>query len=710
METDSDNYHKKKPDGRFVIDNTKDSAGVVFKAILPSTRALDFGDLPWLSPDGNRAVLIDLVSGSFDPAVVPSQLLELLNNSACELSAQSLLLELHKLLQRIGGQAVAAVVDWKSEVFECVWVGNPRLYAISRKNIISLLGRPQIHPMNTLGMSGNVSINHKHLRYFAESVYWLTSDGIEPAEINKHHQAAYEADTELNWRRIGDACATGDDWSIITFPVQLRSDFRRENWPYDPFVGAQEERQHEKKGLALLADALFGHPDFHGFKIVGSGPIGRKNSTRLVDGYLVSPWGVVLLELKDHRAEVQLPLSAKRAPMRVHGQVAWRDESNPINKVSEALRPFSKWNLGASIDGKLRNIGAVIFTNHHAQVSCITPEGHVVGIPQQYGNVLVGTAYTLADQLRAFARETVGKSAVAAISAQQIDEIVEALRGAVQGADITHESTRYVDGYSMGSMQIAEESTSYYQIFPGESMAKGTPVWIKRFPISALNTDSLERAASNLGREADALRELMLSDLSPRVQRYLGGERNEEEVFVVLEHVNGLRLDEWLSTKPERARRIGVIKNLAKTLTALANANIVHRALSPSNVRIQKNDVPVVINFELCRLEHLATLPISGRRALDRRFVAPETNQVGMPVTPASDTYSFGRLATLILTDALQFETYEEQRIATSAKGFWEKLASDAGVPATDLRLLLTENPMRRPVGGALMEMVERWE
>jgi len=682
--------------------------GVIFKAVLPSQLAQEFGDIVWVSSTGRRAVLIDLVSGSFTFPDTVEKITDLLQHFDARLQAGELLHELHTFLQRKGSQAVAAVVDWQDEAFSCTWIGNPRLYKLSEDKVESLLGPPEIQPMTTLGMQGELKLESAIFAYQSECVYWLASDGLALSALEQQHQKAYAADNELQWRQLGELCNTGDDWSVIVFPVQLRSDFKKENWPYDPFVGAQEEREHEKRGLAAIADALFAHPDFTGFKIVGSGAIARANSTRLVDGYLISPWGIVLLELKDHSVAVELKLSSNR--MWVGGPEKRHDEKNPVTNVSEALRAFGNWDVGIDIDDRLRRIAAVVFTHPQAQVNCITPEGNEQKLPQRYGDVLISTPETLGEQLKNYARSIIGKRKSAPISIEQIEQVVAVFRGG--GDAVAEESVekRVVDNYRMGAEPIAAESTNYYQVFQGHSIARGTPVWIKRFALSALSRESLERNAQNLGREAEALRELVTSEYMPRVQRYLGGEKTDEEVFVVLEQVKGVPLDEWLKQNPERARRIQLLKELAKTLAALAELNFVHRALSPHNIRVQDNDMPVVINFEMCRLEHLSTLPISGRYALDRRFVAAETNQVGAQITPASDTYSFGRLVCLVLTDKLQFDTYAEQAMVARSKQFWSDLEQQAGIAAHDLRRILAPSPVQRPTGQALLTMVEQWQ
>lgn len=682
--------------------------GVIFKAVLPSRISQGFGDIVWTSSSGRRAVLVDLVSGTFTFPDTVEKITELFQQYDCQLQADELLQKLDVFLKAMGSQAVAAVVDWHDDVFSCTWVGNPRLYKLSGNEIESLLGTPEIQPMSTLGMSEEIMPRTEHFAYDSNCVYWLTSDGLSLPALQQQHRTAFSADSEQSWRKLGETCNTGDDWSLIVFPVQLRADFRKESWPYDPFIGAQEGREHEKRGLAAIADALFSDPDFFGFRIVGSGAIERTNSTRMVDGYLVSPWGIVLLELKDHDVKIELDLAAHQ--MRVRGPQGWHKEKNPVNNVSEALRSFSSWDVGVKIGNELRNIAAIVFTNPLVQVNCITPDGEKTGLPHKHGNVLIGTPATIAQQIKSHVLKTVGKRKTAPISIEQVNQIVARFRGDENpSTNSSKASKRQIGKFSMDIDPIAGESTSYYMIYQGYN-ARGQRVWIKRFQRSALNRESLERNAQNLGREAEVLDELMLSEHVQRFQRYLGDEKNDEEVFIILEQVGGVRLDEWLEQNPDRTRRIQLLKQLAKSLSILAERNIVHRAISPHNIRIKDDDLPVVVNFEMCRLEHLSTLPISGRDALDRRFIAEETNHVGAQLSPACDTYSFGRLACLVLTNDLHFKDYADQRMVTRKKQFWSDLAQLAGVPAGDLQRLLSPNPHQRPVGQDLLTMVEQWQ
>lgn len=103
---------------------------------------------------------------------------------------------------------------------------------------------------------------------------------------------------------------------------------------------------------------------------------------RRIDGVLVSPWGVVPLELKDHRGVIALDPTNRNCGLvkQVDGHESI--ETNPVNKLDEGLIAFKGCNLGAAIDTRLRNIGAVVFTHPQAQVACFHANKPRTKLPQ----------------------------------------------------------------------------------------------------------------------------------------------------------------------------------------------------------------------------------------------------------------------------------------------------------------------------------------
>jgi serine/threonine-protein kinase len=604
------------------------------------------------------------------------------------------------------------MVYYHGEQALCLWVSNPRFYEFQGKKVESLLGAPAVQPLPTLGMEGKIKPQRKQVTIKPDNTYLLCTDGLDHQAIYRLIGEGYEAHSRKEWRRFGEETASEPDWAFVVFPIEQQFSYLHTEWPYDPFKGAQEELAHEKRGLALIADALFRENDFQGFRIIGGLRFTLPNATRRLDGTLVSPWGVVLLELKDHRGDIRLDLTKLDEDMEIFQRGKVQPQTNPVRKLTEIL-PHFKHDIGVNIDLRLRKIGAIVFTNPRAQVHCVRSDGSTVDIPARSGDILIVTPDTLAEQLRRFVRKIDYKYAQShpPLNKNQIQEIIKTLsRENVRKKPEIKQ--KRLGRYSIELEPDVHESTDYYEIFVGVREGTDKPIWAKHFHLPMLSRGNPADAAMRIGREIDALQDLNL-EMAPGVQHYLDqAPEGENSLFVILEYIAGKRLDTWLKDQPERSSRIALLQSLAKTLAFLAAANIVHRALSPANIRVQEpSEQPVLINFELCQMEHIATLPLAGRRLFDLSYMAPETNIPGGIVTPAADVYSFGKIVCLVLSGQLPFENYQEQEMAVARSEFWQQLAQTCGNSiVNDLKRILSLNPHRRPVGAELINLVENWQ
>ena len=173
---------------------------------------------------------------------------------------------------------------------------------------------------------------------------------------------------------------------------------------------------------------------------------------------------------------------------------------------------------------------------------------------------------------------------------------------------------------------------------------------------------------------------------------------------LAMEFVHGVDLLRALRAgrpgSPSHARLRAVLAQVVDALATLHAAGKLHRDMKPSNVLVTAEDRAVVLDFGFAR-----ELAPSGSWSLDDglgtvAYMSPE-QAYGLPLTEASDWYSFGVTLYEVLTGALPFT-------GNAMSVLYQKNAGDAPDPAAlapgapdDLlalcRRLLAREPSARP-------------
>ena len=114
---------------------------------------------------------------------------------------------------------------------------------------------------------------------------------------------------------------------------------------------------------------------------------------------------------------------------------------------------------------------------------------------------------------------------------------------------------------------------------------------------------------------------------------------------LVMEYVDGMRLDEWLSRKPNKEKRLRLTKELLKTIEYIHLAGIVHRDLKPSNIMVTRNGENIkLIDFGLADNDHMAILK---QPAGTPKYMSPEQASNNIPDI-RNDIYSLGIILQLL--------------------------------------------------------------
>jgi serine/threonine-protein kinase len=508
-----------------------------------------------------------------------------------------------------------------------------------------------------------------------------------------------------------DRAASGRPTSVLVFPVDT-SFLVKQDWPYDPFVGFQEEFLHEKQGLSLLAQELFQEPTFKGFRIVGGVHIAKAIDSRRPDGVLVTPYGVVLLELKHLMGKVRLPMltNSKMVQVKKHGEISM---ANPVFKQRDMQPAFSK-NYELNFLSYPSRVGAmVLFTFPGVRVECLGKRGIATQPPCIEADQLVATLSTVVEGLLSLYK----KRGVPKPKLTEAD--IERVCRVLSQETTPRKSSREEDedgkrGMQLGSYLFDAEcdaglSTRYCKVYRGRHRVATREVIAKEFMPSTLlysNDDDLSR----FGRE-EVLE--ILQDIEG-VQRYYRTAEANGKVYVILAPPTGEKLDVWLDGDPSRIMRLDMLRLIVKTMNdikEMAGVDLAHRALCPDNIVVEEGK-PVVINFELCRLDFLETLPDQARILFDNPYLAPEVAKPGKEVTSAADVFSLGMLACLLLSGSIPFGSPTERAVFARKPGVWEGLAERCGLNESGLSFLksmLSNNPKKRPPITGVLQEVSKW-
>ncbi len=552
--------------------------------------------------------------------------------------------------------------------------------------------------------------------------YFVVSPEPFKADLRKIDARRFEkVQSELEFASLSSTLMESGTWSMLMFPVNSTLTHINYKWPYNPFEGAQEERNHEKRGLARIAEGLFKDKTFNGFKIVGGQFFQHSNSSVMPDGMLVSPWGVFVLELKDHTGVIAISENSDNSDMTISKPGgATRREKNPIGQIMAALRSNYK-ELDLGINPKPRTYGLVVFTNPKANVTTVDVKSVKQRLPRDLGDVIVCTPDSIADAIKNKMKSiamrnasTLGKSPHSAtiLSDEEIKKIVNALTRKVP-AGTTTSLKRQHGRYNFNMSAIDQESNSFYKVYLGNIEGNNRKVWIKEYPLTFMDKgDGIQNELDRVRRELIASQDLPVSQY---IQRGLDSWDESGSLFIALDYVEGLKLDTWLfEKKPSREKRLDLLVAITKTLSILSKERVVHRALTPGNIRISESGEHVLINFELCKLQNSATIVQGARVLLDLHYQAPEVLIAGRQVTSAADVYSFGKLACFVLSEnaSLPFASAAEQQSKMAKSSFWENINSHCGfAPNTknSMQQILALDASKRPIGAELENIVKEW-
>ncbi len=147
-------------------------------------------------------------------------------------------------------------------------------------------------------------------------------------------------------------------------------------------------------------------------------------------------------------------------------------------------------------------------------------------------------------------------------------------------------------------------------------------------------------------------REILARLDHPGIARLIDGGVGEDGVpYLVMDHVDGTRLDAWLQAKElGTSARLALFAALCAAVGAAHRQLIVHRDLKPSNVLVQADGMLKVLDFGIARLLDEEDAGANTElHMLTPGYAAPEQVR-GEPAMPAADVHALGVILRQILT------------------------------------------------------------
>ena len=158
----------------------------------------------------------------------------------------------------------------------------------------------------------------------------------------------------------------------------------------------------------------------------------------------------------------------------------------------------------------------------------------------------------------------------------------------------------------------------------------------------------------------------ILANLShPGIARLLdGGSMEDGSPYLVMEYVEGERLDEWLTHSPSLGERLRVFQSICPAVEYAHRHLIVHGDLKPANIMVTPGGEAMLLDFGVAKLLDAGSqgLTQTHTRLFSPRFASPEQVR-GQAVTTAADVHALGVLLYLMLTERQPYASGSEDSL-----------------------------------------------
>ena len=146
-----------------------------------------------------------------------------------------------------------------------------------------------------------------------------------------------------------------------------------------------------------------------------------------------------------------------------------------------------------------------------------------------------------------------------------------------------------------------------------------------------------------------AERQMLATLTHPNIARmYDGGTTESGEPYLVMEYIQGQRIDEYAKSRNLTATEcLRLFQTVCEAVQYAHQHNIIHRDIKPANIMVGDDGAPRLLDFGIAKLLEVPgaelTATATHARALTPEYASPE-QLMNHPLTPASDVFSLGAI------------------------------------------------------------------
>lgn len=153
---------------------------------------------------------------------------------------------------------------------------------------------------------------------------------------------------------------------------------------------------------------------------------------------------------------------------------------------------------------------------------------------------------------------------------------------------------------------------------------------------------------------------------NPHITTIYAIEEFNDDVFIVMEHIDGVELKEKIKSGPVPPEKVTDIAiQIAEGLEAAHKKGIVHRDIKSSNIMITENGDAKIMDFGLAKLSNRDNLTRLGMTVGTISYMSPEQTD-GADVGYQTDIWSLGIVMYELLTGELPFKGDYDQAVIYS--------------------------------------------